>query len=124
MANQVRTFGWLRLRAWLIDWLALLVGLLGVAAISFILQSWTWPLSAAAWNVVIALLTVVPVTVWLAWRESGTAGSTPGKRRCGLSVLATETGRPLGFARALVRNALKVAVPWQLGHLVAAEFAS
>lgn len=124
MAHQVRPLGWLRLRAWLIDWLAILVGLLGVAAISLILRSWTWSLSTVGWNLVIALLTVVPVTAWLAWRESRAAGSTPGKKRLGLSVVATRTGESPGYARALVRNALKVAVPWQLGHLVAAEFAS
>ena len=48
--------------------------------------------------------------------ESGPAGATWGKRRLGLEVEAV-SGRP-SFGRALLRNVVKISLPWQVGHTV------
>ncbi|MBK0331051.1 hypothetical protein I8D64_06500 [Brachybacterium sp. MASK1Z-5] len=69
--------------------------------------------------------------LWAARAESGPRASTWGKRREGLRV-ETMPGGPGGpdgadgpdgarvpFARAFVRNLVKIAIPWQLGHVVA-----
>ncbi|UEJ82485.1 hypothetical protein Bra3105_16875 [Brachybacterium halotolerans subsp. kimchii] len=69
--------------------------------------------------------------LWAARAESGPRASTWGKRREGLR-LETMRGGPGGpdgadgpdgarvpFARAFVRNLVKIAIPWQLGHVVA-----
>lgn len=44
-----------------------------------------------------------------------------GKRLRGLRVVDVDTGGRVSFGRALVRNVLKVGVPWLIGH--AAVFA-
>jgi uncharacterized RDD family membrane protein YckC len=60
----------------------------------------------------------VPATVWLAAWEGGRSGATPGKRLLDLRVLALREG-DVGRRRAALRNALKVALPWELGHTAA-----
>ncbi len=57
-------------------------------------------------------------TVLAARQEAGPRAGTPGKRREGL-VVTTGSGAPVPLARALVREAVKIGVPWQLGHVVA-----
>lgn len=59
-------------------------------------------------------LLVVPVLLYFALFESSRWQATWGKRVCGLRVV-TEKGAPVGFPRALARNALKL-VPWELTH--------
>lgn len=68
---------------------------------------------------VIAVSGVPPVVaaVVAARQESG-RGSTWGKRREALAVTGTD-GAAVPFDRALWRNAVKITVPWQLGHVVA-----
>ena len=50
--------------------------------------------------------------------ESGRLGATPGKRLLGLQVRALREG-DVGRRLAAARNALKVALPWELGHTAA-----
>ncbi|WP_194165118.1 RDD family protein [Pseudactinotalea sp. HY160] len=69
----------------------------------------------------VLLMSAVPpivATIWAARAEAGAAHATWGKRRMGLMV-ATERGPALPFPRALARNTIKIAIPWQVGHLVA-----
>lgn len=47
------------------------------------------------------------------------ASATIGKRARGLRVVDASTGSRVPFARAVLRNALKIAVPWEVGHIVA-----
>lgn len=67
----------------------------------------------------------VLAALWAARAESTVQGRTWGKRREGLRVVrhqgavAHDAGERVPFARALVRNAVKIAIPWQLGHVVA-----
>lgn len=81
---------------------------------------------------------IAPVTAWLAGWERGARAASPGKRLLRLRVATAITGtggtpttgnrgRAPGNAAttvvtgraALVRNALKVALPWELGHTAA-----
>ncbi len=57
-------------------------------------------------------------TVVAAARESSPLAATPGKRRYGLLV-KTNKGQKLPFGRALLRNAVKIGLPWQAGHTIA-----
>ncbi|MFJ3407228.1 RDD family protein [Promicromonospora sp. NPDC090134] len=112
---------WRRIVAWLVDWLCFLVWLAALAAIGIplYLSGVTGEWSAATTNVVSALVTAVPLTIFLAVLESGTRQATVGKRVLGLKVVGARDGGRLSFASALLRNALKVAVPWTIGHAAA-----
>jgi len=111
-----------RLAAWCVDWLiisayaALLVpvGLLIARSVQ---------LSAAAGNVLSFGCLVAPATLWLTLWERGLRAASPGKRLLGLRVRIVDDGQP-GFGRALARNALKVTLPWELGHSAAFTLAS
>ncbi|WP_163542063.1 RDD family protein [Occultella kanbiaonis] len=97
------------------------VGYLGIAAA-------TVPFGLLARNagwgqeqtLVFAMSAVPPVlaTLLAARRESGPDAATWGKRRFALRVSAAD-GAGVPFGRALLRNTLKIAIPWQLGHAVA-----
>lgn len=68
----------------------------------------------------LAVSAIPPVvaTVVAARQESGPESATFGKRRLGL-IVRTRDGEPVTFTRALIRNAAKICIPWQLGHFVA-----
>jgi uncharacterized RDD family membrane protein YckC len=112
---------WRRIVAWLVDWLCFLVWLALVAAIGIPLYvaglAGQW--SVVTTNVVSALVTAMPLTIFLAALESGQRQASVGKRVLGLKVVAARDGGRLSFASALLRNALKVAVPWTIGHAAA-----
>lgn len=112
---------WRRIVAWLVDWLCFLVWLALVAAIGIplYLAGVTGQWSAVTTNVVSALVTAVPLTIFLAVLESGTRQASVGKRVLGLKVVTARDGGRLSFASALLRNALKIAVPWTIGHAAA-----
>ena len=116
---------WRRIAAWLVDWLCFLVWLALVAAVGIplYLSGATGQWTAVTTNVVSALVTAVPLTVFLAVLESGARQATVGKRVLGLKVVGTG-GERLSFATALLRNALKVAVPWTIGHAAAIALVS
>ncbi|HEY4153637.1 MAG TPA: RDD family protein [Pseudolysinimonas sp.] len=57
---------------------------------------------------------IVPITLATAGFDGTARHATPGKRAFGLRV-ESRGGGP-GFARALLRNAVKFALPWELGH--------
>lgn len=58
----------------------------------------------------------------VAARGEARSGTTAGKRHHGLRVVSIE-GTAAGTGRCLLRNVVKIAVPWQLGHMVAVESA-
>jgi len=116
-----RRLAWLRITAWVVDWLCILVLAVVLVPIGLVVRGLELPVWAL--NLGSFLLLVLPATLWLAWRESA-RGATPGKRLRGLMVVSARTGRQASFGRALVRNGLKVTVPWELGHTVAYGFAT
>lgn len=69
-------------------------------------------------NVIASNVIVLPVTIALAKMESGPRAATIGKRVRGLRVVGAD-GSAASFGQTLLRNGLKVALPWTLGHWVA-----
>jgi len=70
------------------------------------------------------VLVILPATLWATWWEAGQKGATPGKRLLRLRVLH-EQARALPSARqSVVRNMIKIALPWELGHTVALGYAN
>ncbi|KZC95064.1 RDD family protein [Clavibacter tessellarius] len=107
-----------RVLAVLIDWLFMCVWIALVAAVTvpLLLVGAAMHLPPVAENAVATLVLVVPITIALAVLESGPRQATPGKRARRLIVQDARTGEALPFRRALLRNALKVALPWIIGH--------
>lgn len=114
---------WSRLVATLIDWFCILAWLAITAAvgISLYLSGATRPVGELASNLVAALVTVVPATVVLSLLESSPREASIGKRTRHLRVVDAVTGSRVSFRRSILRNTLKIGVPWTIGH--AAVFA-
>lgn len=62
---------------------------------------------------------VLPATIALTALEAGRYEATPGKLRFGLRVRRDPTGERLSVGRSLLRNLLKLGLPWTLSHLAA-----
>lgn len=120
-ARADNRLGVVRLVAWIIDWVCILgwVGLTAAVGVPLHLAGLTGGLSYFQLNLIGALVVVVPVVLAAAVTESRPRAATPGKRLTGLRV-SKGHGGPSVWA-ALVRNALKIGVPWLIGH--AAVFA-
>ena len=109
MGGVLYRIGARRLAAWFVDLLVIVAYAAALIPLGLLLnRSVTMPV--AALNIMAFFVLVAPVTVWLAWWECAKA-ATPGKRLLRLHI----TPRP-GFGKALARNALKVALPWEIAH--------
>jgi uncharacterized RDD family membrane protein YckC len=102
----------------LIDWLCILGWLLitAVVGVSLYASGLSHPMSALASNLLAALVTAVPVTVGLTLLESSPREASVGKRTRQLRVVDAATGLRVPFRRSLLRNTLKLGVPWTIGH--------
>lgn len=105
---------WRRLAAFGVDWLiiigyAALLVVFGLAVQDTVAGWPVWALNAGAF-----VILILPATVWLAAWERGRAAATPGKRLLKLRTVGPDEN--LGWSRALARNGLKIALPWELGH--------
>lgn len=69
----------------------------------------------------VPLLVDLPVCLALGYAEA--RGGSPGKRLLGIEVVSDHRGG-MTAADAVTRTVLKVAVPWELGHQAAWEFAT
>jgi uncharacterized RDD family membrane protein YckC len=107
------------LAAWLIDlvWIGGWVTVLAAVGATLYATGVVRELSVAAGNVVSFLVLVAPVTLALAWFESGPRQATVGKRIRRLRVVDAGTQSTIPFRRALLRNVVKLTVPWELGHV-------
>ncbi len=112
---------WLRIKAFMFDYLVILGYLVALAVASLLLtlgpfgSDWSGLLSTPLRKDLLAFLaTVLPVATYFTWNEGSAAGATWGKRRVGLKVVDLD-GQPLGKRRALVRSVVKF-VPWQMAH--------
>ncbi len=114
-----------RLLAGLIDLGLALAWALVVAAVGvpLYLSGRTPVLGPLALNLLGLVLVVLPVTVALTMLECGRYEATPGKLKLGLRVRVDPTGSRLSWQRSLLRNLLKLGVPWTLGHLAAIALA-
>lgn len=108
-----------RLLAGLIDLGLVLAWALVVAAVGvpLYLTGQTRALGPLALNLVALALVVLPVTVVLTVMECGRYEATPGKLKLGLRVRVDPTGERITWQRSLLRNLLKLGVPWSLGHM-------
>ncbi len=107
-----------RIAAMAVDWLIISCYAAALVPLGLFLVNSSVDLSLAAWNAVSFVVLVVPAAGWLAGWESGTPAASPGKRLLRLRVAVPDRPRP-GWPRSLARNALKVALPWELGHTAA-----
>jgi uncharacterized RDD family membrane protein YckC len=107
-----------RIVAWLVDWTIISLYAGALVPLGLVLDAASLDLPATAWNAVAFALLVAPATIWMAAWERGPAAASPGKRLLGLRVLGLRaaTAPALGWRRSLVRNGLKLALPWELGH--------
>ncbi|KAB8188777.1 hypothetical protein FH608_042610 [Nonomuraea phyllanthi] len=78
-------------------------------------------LSTAGTDLLISVLSVLPVGAYLTVGEAGRRQATWGKRRAGLVVTTTRGERP-GVARIVGRNAVKL-LPWQCAHMAVSRLA-
>lgn len=110
-----------RLGAWLVDVLCISgwVAVLAVVGATLYLTGAVDSLSANVGNAVSFVVLILPATVAMAWFESSSREATIGKHARGFRVVDAGTGSRVSFGRALLRNALKIAVPWEVGHTVA-----
>jgi uncharacterized RDD family membrane protein YckC len=115
-----------RLLAGLIDLGLALAWALVVAAVGvpLYLTGQTSALGPLALNLVGLALVVLPLTVALTVMECGRYEATPGKLKFGLRVRRDPTGERVSWQRSLLRNLLKLGVPWSLGHLAAIALAA
>lgn len=104
-----------RIGAWCVDWLIISLYAGALVPLGLVLVDRSVRLSPLEWNALSFVILIAPATVWLAACEEGGRGATPGKRLLRLRV-RTLDGDRLGRRRALARNALKIALPWELGH--------
>jgi uncharacterized RDD family membrane protein YckC len=68
------------------------------------------------YNLFSMLLVVLPVTIALTALEAGRYEATPGKHRVGLRVRRDPSGDRVRWGRSLVRNLLKLGLPWALAQ--------
>jgi uncharacterized RDD family membrane protein YckC len=110
---------WRRIAAWLIDWLCILGWVAATAAVGvpLYLTGVIAPSGLLLLNVIGAVVIVVPVVIGASLFESAGRAATPGKRALRLRVESRGV-RP-SFPRAIARNALKLGVPWLIGHSAA-----
>ena len=104
-----------RVAAMAVDWLIISGYAAALVPLGLFLVNRSIDLSAAGWNAVAFVLLIVPATGWLAAWESGAGAASPGKHLLRLTVVVPGRQR-LGWRRGLARNALKIALPWELGH--------
>lgn len=109
-----------RLTAGLIDLACILgwVAVLVVIGAALFLSGAVARVDPVVGNVVSFVILIAPVTIVFAWLESGARQATVGKRARRLRVVDARTGTRIPFGRAVLRNTLKIALPWEFGHIV------
>jgi uncharacterized RDD family membrane protein YckC len=107
-----------RVAAWAVDWLIVSGYAIVLIPLGLVLVDRGARLPQFGWNALTFTMLILPATLWLAGWEHGRRGATVGKRLLRLRTSGPGGGR-LGWWRALARNALKVALPWELGHTAA-----
>jgi hypothetical protein len=114
----VRRHPWNRLLAWIVDWFGVTAWVAIVAAVGvpLYLMGITGTMPALWLNLVATVTLVLPVTVVLAALESSAKEGSFGKRARRLNVVSARTGSRMSFRQAIGRNALKIALPWTIGH--------
>jgi uncharacterized RDD family membrane protein YckC len=110
-----------RISGWCVDWLIISAYAAALVPLGLLLNR-SVQLPPAGWNALSFLVLVLPATLWLTAWEAGGRAATPGKRVLRLAV--RHGGDRPGWRRSLLRNAPKVALPWELGHTAAFALAA
>ena len=111
---------WIRIQAFVIDYLVILAYLALFTAIMWIINSISPDISQALFDdplsgqSVVFLFFTLPVILYFALFDSSLWQATPGKRRRNLRVIRLN-GESLDRKRALGREILKF-IPWELAH--------
>lgn len=110
---------WLRLKAFLLDYIWILMYLGFVLLLSMVLLPgiqglFTGPFAIA--QLTGFLLVTLPVSLYFAIGDSKRFAGTFGKQKMGIQVTVV-SGDPIGFFRSLWRVALKF-LPWELSHFL------
>jgi uncharacterized RDD family membrane protein YckC len=114
-----------RIAATLIDVACMLpwIGVVAAAGAVLLSSGITRSVDAVAGNVIAFVVVIVPITVAAAGFDGAARHATPGKRLLRLRVTSgngsssgSGPGSGPAFFRALGRNAIKFALPWELGH--------
>lgn len=112
-----------RIIAWCVDWLVISLYATALIPLGLLVIEHSGRMSPVAGNVAAFALLVMPATIWMAAWERGSSAAPPGKRL--LSLRVDPDGQPSsGWRRALTRNGIKIALPWELGHTAAFELAN
>ncbi len=98
--------------------------LVAAVGVPLYLTGQTAGLAPLTLNLVGLALVVLPVTIALTVLECGRFEATPGKLKLGLRVRVDPGGERLSWPRSLLRNLLKLGVPWSLGHVAAITLAN
>jgi uncharacterized RDD family membrane protein YckC len=109
-------FSGARILGTLIDLACMLpwIGVVAAAGAVLISTGVTRGIDDVTGNVVGFVTLIVPITIAAAGFDGSARHATPGKRLLRLRVVS-ESGGP-GFSRALLRNAIKYSVAWELAH--------
>jgi len=117
---------WLRIRAFLYDYLIILGYLTALLAVGLVLRLgplaewWSELVSTPGRRDLLAfVMAVLPVLTYFVLCEASATAATWGKKRVGLKVVGLD-GEPLRFQQALVRSIAKFA-PWQMAHTALAH---
>lgn len=105
-----------RIVATLIDVACMFPWLLVVAAAGAVLYvaGVTRDVDSLLGNLIGFVTLIVPISLAAAGFDGTARHATPGKRVLRLRV--ESAGQGPGFARALLRNTIKYAIPWEIGH--------
>jgi uncharacterized RDD family membrane protein YckC len=106
-----------RVVATVVDVVCMLPWIGVVAAAGAVLWSsgFTRSFDAGAANIVGFVTLIVPITLAASGFEGSARHATPGKRLLRFRV-DRWSGGGAGFVRSLLRNGVKYAIPWELGH--------
>ena len=121
MSDVSPSKAWPRAGAFILDYVLILAYLGGLALAGLFLSlgpfgdAWAVLVSTPARRDILAFLTTVfPVTAYFVWSERSAAGATWGKRKLGLRVVDSQSGR-ISSVQALIRSVVKF-TPWQIAH--------
>lgn len=92
------------------------IGVVAAAGAVLWVSGVTHAVGPVAGNLVGFIALIAPITIVAAGFESAARHATPGKRLLRLEVRPRPGDPATGFARALARNAVKYALPWELAH--------
>lgn len=119
-AGPVSAGVWVRLKAFMLDYIVLLLYLAVVAVIAMLIfpdLQLLFTGSAATAQLAGFSMVTLPISLYFAFSDSRFFGGTFGKKKMKIQVVG-QSGRNIGFFRSAFRVACKF-LPWELSHFLA-----